>query len=141
VARRLVGVAAALLLHGSASAQAADSSRTTRAGVYTARQAAGGHDIYMLSCVSCHTPASHSGTGFAAKWSGRPLSELFGFMRGAMPKNEPGSLSAREYTLVLAYLLKMNGMPAGPAELPADSVALSRIRIELKASGDTSQAR
>jgi mono/diheme cytochrome c family protein len=142
VARLLLLCAtAALILDGSAAAQAADSVRSTRAGVYTARQAAGGYDIYVLSCVSCHSPASHSGTGFAAKWSGRPLSELFGFMRGAMPKNEPGSLSAREYTLVLAYLLKMNGMPAGPVELPADSVALSRIRIELKASGDSSQTR
>ena len=139
--RLLLGVAAALVLHGSASAQAADSARSTRTGVYTAKQAAGGHDIYVLTCVSCHSPSSHSGPEFVAKWSGRPLSDLFGFLRSSMPKSEPGSLSAREYTLVLAYLLKMNGMPAGPVELPADSVALSRIRIELKASGDTSQAR
>ena len=121
--------------------QSADSTRSTRAGVYTAQQAAGGHEIYILSCVSCHSAASHTGAAFTAKWDRRPLAELFGYIRGAMPKNEPGSLSRREYTLVLAYLLKMNGMPAGSVELPADSLALSRIRIDFKAPGDTSQTR
>jgi mono/diheme cytochrome c family protein len=121
--------------------QSPDSTRSTRAGVYTAQQAAGGHEIYILSCVSCHTPASHAGPAFAGKWDRHPLSELFGYIRSAMPKSEPGSLSGREYTLVLAYLLKMNGMPAGSVELPADSVALSRIRIDFKTPGDTSLKR
>jgi hypothetical protein len=139
--RYLLCTAGALILHGSAAAQAADSARSTRAGVYTPRQAADGHEIYVLSCVSCHSAVSHSGAAFTAKWDRRPLSELFGYIRGAMPKSEPGSLSGREYTLVLAYLLKMNGMPAGSVELPADSVALSRIRIDFKSPGDTSQTR
>jgi hypothetical protein len=47
-----------------------------------------------------------------------------------MPKNEPGSLSPEEYADVLAYLLKLNLMPAGPAELPPDSSALRTIRID-----------
>jgi S-disulfanyl-L-cysteine oxidoreductase SoxD len=47
-----------------------------------------------------------------------------------MPKNEPGSLAPEEYADVLAYLLQLNGMPAGERDLPADSTALKRIRID-----------
>ena len=118
---------------------AQDSSRTTRAGVYSDGQAVRGKEIYLLSCVSCHTPASHAGAIFAAKWNGKPLWELFRYVSEAMPKSEPGSLTERQYTLVLAYLLKMNGMPAGSEELAPDSLALKKIRIDLKA--DSAQQR
>ena len=113
--------------------------RSTRAGVYTALQADRGLEVYQLSCKSCHTPASHAGPTFAAKWEGKSLWDLFRFISDAMPKSEPGSLSERQYTRVLAYLLKMNGMPAGAEELTADSLALRKIRIELKV--DTAQQR
>jgi hypothetical protein len=73
---------------------------------------------------------SHTGRTFLNTWSGRLLSELFGFLRERMPKNDPGSLSADEYTQVLAYLLRMNRMPAGQEELPADSVAMTSIRFD-----------
>ena len=113
--------------------------RSTRAGVYTASQAIRGREVYQLSCMSCHSPASHAGAAFVAKWEGRPLWELFRFVSDAMPKSEPGSLTERQYTQVLAYLLKMNGMPAGREELTADSLALQKIRIELKP--DSTQQR
>ena len=109
--------------------------------MYTTDQAARGREIYALSCVSCHSSVSHTGPAFVAKWDGRPLSDLYEFIRGAMPKNEPGSLSRREYTLVLAYLLQMNRMPAGKVELSPDSTALGRIRIDLKTLGDSSPER
>jgi hypothetical protein len=48
-----------------------------------------------------------------------------------MPKNEPGSLQPNEYADLVAYLLRMNDMPGGSEELPADSVALKKIRIEV----------
>lgn len=122
-----------LSLSGTLAAQqpALDSVRSTRTGVYTAGQATEGGNLYALNCASCHTPATHAGPTFAAKWDHRPLSELFGYMRRDMPKNDPGTLSKREYTLVLAYLLKLNGMPAGSDELPADSVAMKKIRLDL----------
>jgi len=105
-------------------------SRTTMSGVYTTEQAARGSDTYAMMCRSCHTPASHTGAVFANSWNRKPLSELFQFMVQRMPKNEPGSLAPEEYAQVLAYLLKMNDMPAGSDELPADSVALKKIRID-----------
>jgi hypothetical protein len=47
-----------------------------------------------------------------------------------MPQNDPGILSAKEYAQVLAYLLQMNGMPAGPEELPSDAVMLRAIKFD-----------
>ena len=47
-----------------------------------------------------------------------------------MPTNEPGSLSPQESADVLAYLLKLNRMPTGAADVATDSVALKAIRIE-----------
>jgi mono/diheme cytochrome c family protein len=144
---RLVATLGLLALPGAARAQRAspapapDSSRSTRAGVYSPAQAARGSDIYALSCANCHQPVTHTGPGFVAKWDRRPLLDLFEFIRATMPKNEPGTLSRREYIQVLAYLLKMNGMPAGPQELPADSAALRKIRIEFAATGDPSLKR
>jgi mono/diheme cytochrome c family protein len=138
---RLLGLACILALPGVAAAQdpPLDSVRSTRAGVYTAGQATRGRETYELICASCHTPASHAGPVFAAKWDRHPLWDLYRYVSESMPKSEPGSLTPREYARVVAYLLKMNGMPAGKEEIPADSTALKKIRIELKA--DSAQMR
>jgi mono/diheme cytochrome c family protein len=125
----------------AAQQAASDSIRTTRAGVYTAAQAVQGFGTYQLICVSCHTQASHSGPVFVAKWEGRLLWDLFRYVSESMPKSEPGSLTPEEYAGVVAYLLRMNGMPGGPSEIPTDSIALKRIRIELTAKRDSTQQR
>ena len=103
---------------------------TTRKGVYTEEQASRGRDIYAGNCRSCHSPETHTGATFDAIWNKRSLAELFGFIRERMPKNAPGSLSDQEYADVLAYLLKMNRMPAGQSELPPDSASMKSIRIQ-----------
>jgi mono/diheme cytochrome c family protein len=108
--------------------------RSTLSGVYSAEQATRGGDVYAGMCKSCHTAASHTGTTFDKLWSGRSLADLFGYISTKMPKNEPGSLAPEEYVDVLAYLLKLNDMPAGAAELEPDTTALGRIRIESRAS-------
>lgn len=131
--RRLLwfGLAAAAPLPLAAQAPP-DSVRSARDGTYTEAQAVRGREIYAMSCASCHTAASHTGPVFAARWDGQPLWELFRYVSTSMPKNEPGSLTQREYARVVAYLLKMNDLPAGKEELLADSTALKRIRIDLK---------
>ena|SRR5689334_18063260 len=114
----------------SAAAQSSQPGRSTTAGVYTDEQASRGKDTYAMQCKSCHTPASHTGATFAQWWNKKPLSELFLFITTKMPKNEPGSLQPDEYADLVAYLLKMNEMPSGTEALPADSMALRKIRIE-----------
>jgi mono/diheme cytochrome c family protein len=121
-------VAASILFASDAEGQKAGP--TTRSGVYSGEQAGRGEDVYAGNCKSCHTPESHTGAQFKATWNGRRLSELYAFLRERMPKNEPGSLTRKEYADVLAYMLKLNRMPEGADDLPADSTALRAIRIE-----------
>jgi hypothetical protein len=47
-----------------------------------------------------------------------------------MPKDKPGSLSARMYTDVAAYILQSNKFPSGSRELDRDAKALEQILIE-----------
>ena len=107
---------------------------STLSGVYTDEQASRGKDVYAGACRSCHTPASHTGATFNKWWRGKQLSDLFGFISTYMPKNDPGSLAPEDAADVTAYLLKMNAMPVGPAELPPDIDSLKKFRIEAKPS-------
>ena len=47
-----------------------------------------------------------------------------------MPKSDPGSLTPAEYAQAIAYLLKINDVPAGDHELPPDGEVLKKIRVE-----------
>jgi mono/diheme cytochrome c family protein len=107
---------------------------TTASGVYTARQASRGEQTYMNICVACHPSGTYTTPVFRAKWNGAPVSGLFGLISQTMPKMEPATLTPEEYADVVAYLLKINGAPAGKVELPPDVQALRRIRIAM-ASG------
>ena len=109
--------------------------RSSTAGVYTAAQAKQGEENYGMMCMGCHTAASHMGDVFVSNWQGRPVADFFGFIRGAMPKTDPGSLTAEEYAAIVAYILKINGMPAGREALPSDSVALAKIRFDSPKKG------
>lgn len=120
----------AAILCLTAPGAGAQSSSSTATGVYSRHQAIRGQDVYAGNCRSCHTPESHTGALFNATWNGRRLSELYAYIRDRMPKNDPGSLSPQENADVLAYLLRLNRMPAGAVDLPADSVALDAIRID-----------
>jgi len=102
-------------------------------GVYTAPQAARGEETYMAVCVSCHPAGTYKSAGFKANWKGRLLSDLFDQVREKMPKNDPASLSQQEYVQVVAYLLKINGVPAGETELPPDTEVLKKFRIDMPA--------
>ncbi len=115
---------------GATADQAAAQKRTTKSRVYTSAQATRGESTYMSLCVSCHPPATYKGAVFL-QWQGRTLGELLAFLQEKMPKNDPGSLTAKQYTEVIAYLLKLNTMPAGRADLPADAKVLRAIAIDI----------
>lgn len=112
---------------------------TTLSGIYTDEQSARGRDVYLGSCKSCHAPESHTGATFAKWWRGKRLSDLFGFISERMPKNDPGSLAPEDVADVMAYLLKMNQMPVGAAELPADADSLKKFRIETKPASSSAK--
>jgi quinoprotein glucose dehydrogenase len=116
---------------------AAQQSRSSWSGVYTAEQAAAGEKIYVEKCASCHgadlagierAPALAGGS-FANAWHGQDLRRLLDRI-DAMPPGAPGSLSAAESVAVLAFLLRAADMPAGATALPADRGQLARITFE-----------
>ncbi len=104
--------------------------KTTKARVYSAAQATRGEDLYMSLCLSCHPPATYTGAVFKT-WQGRNLGELLAFLQEKMPKNDPGSLTDKEYADVIAYLLKLNKMPTGRVDLPTDAKILRAINIDI----------
>ena len=116
---------------GELSAQT-NGNASTNDGVYTREQALRGQDVYAGNCKSCHTPESHTGQLFTSKWNGKPLLELYAYVRDLMPKNDPGTLSPEEYADVVAYMLRLNRLPQGDNDLPADTGALKIIRIQIK---------
>ena len=103
-------------------------------GVYTAAQAARGAEVYTSSCAQCHTMGQHSGSTFAAAWNNRRLFDLYEIVHTTMPLDNPGGLGEQEYIDVVAYMLQLNGVPAGKSALHADASALKALRIDVKPS-------
>jgi mono/diheme cytochrome c family protein len=99
------------------------------AAIYTADQSARGSQTYASLCTNCHFPSEHTGHAFASSWNGRTVSELFQVVSTTMPQDNPGTLTLQQYVDVVAYLLRLNGYPAGKRPLRADSAAMSAIRI------------
>jgi cytochrome c5 len=109
-------------------------------GVYTDEQARRGEIQYGRACESCHgadlsgnevdeVPALVWDT-FLASWSGRTVKDLLESTTRAMPREKPGSLSARAYLDVIAYILQANKFPSGSRDLDRDPKVLEQIVIE-----------
>ena len=102
----------------------AQDTRTTLDGVYTAEQAALGKQTYQRACSECHSLDYYSGATIRP-WAGADVYSMYNLIRRQMPENNPGSLRPREYVALIAYILELNGMPAG-------AEALSSRRSELQ---------
>ncbi|HUL75579.1 MAG TPA: cytochrome c [Vicinamibacterales bacterium] len=109
--------------------------RSTAAGVYSDAQAKAGQEIFAVTCIGgCHNMADHRGLAFKQRWDGRLVWDLFNTILVKMPKDDPGSLSDDDAIQLVAYLLKLNGLPAGKDDLSTDPTALKKIKIELPAT-------
>ena len=106
-------------------------------GVYTEAQAYRGEKVADTTCIGCHGPKLDGGDSgpklvgdeFLAGWTSQSVGELFAWMQEAMPAEAPGTLSKDDTAAVLAYILKLNNIPAGKVELSTDRAALDRIKI------------
>ena len=113
-------------------------------GVFAEAQAERGRAAYSGACGLCHghrlngapddpdmqsTPPL-ARARFLRTWRGRSLATLFQYTRATMPQDNPGSLTDEEYADVIAYMLSVDGMPAGEAELRPDLGRLARVVIE-----------
>lgn len=98
--------------------------------LYTEEQAANGTALFKKVCVECHEPADYTGSAFREKWNGQRMIDLYEEIRVKMPDDKPGSLTRDEYAEALAYILKQNGLPAGPMKVAPDSAAMSAVKLE-----------
>src|SRR5262249_42311485 len=96
-----------------------------------------GAALYMENCAQCHrfdltggdqAPAL-VGPAFTVRWTAKPLSQLFDYMRVEMPLNSPGGLSPQQNADMLAFLLKKSGYAAGSVDLPASTERLSGVKL------------
>ncbi|MDZ7799451.1 MAG: PQQ-dependent sugar dehydrogenase [Trueperaceae bacterium] len=118
---------------GASDGQDAASADAAAAGFsFTAAQAEQGSSVYDEQCQSCHADDLRAqgpfppltGSEFFGSWEGRPVSEMYAFIRGNMPLGSAGSLSDEAYAEVMAYWLQRHGYQAGEAPLPGDPAAL-----------------
>ncbi len=115
-------IVAALAVGFLACAQMKQS--TVLDGVYTEQQAQKGEERYQAICAACHdgdepeAPAP-KGPEFIERWRDAPVGFLYGFIHKSMPGDKPGTLSEADYVDVVAYLLRVNGYPAGATDLTA----------------------
>ncbi len=98
-------------------------------GVFTSAQASGGERTFNRVCAACHDTTEFSGGRFGLSWVGRTVGDLFDSISTLMPEGDPGSLSPGEYASLVAYLLQLNGYPAGEMPLPAELPALRLMEI------------
>jgi len=124
----LLPTAILIVLFAGLSSAVAQAPTTVLDGVYTAAQAARGEAVFAMSCSGCHEGQDADGpelTGkaFLDRWREDSLEPLFTFVRTRMPGNLPGSLDARAYADVIAYILHANHLPAGANELSAGAIA------------------
>jgi hypothetical protein len=61
------------------------------------------------------------GPGFAAKWNGKPVADLYTYTRQQMPKGNGDSLPPQDYADIVAFLLAENGIPSGTIKFTSDS--------------------
>lgn len=121
VAPRIALVAAALWIVSLVplQAQTGEGVRSTLEGVYTSAQADEGSRTFEQICSTCHTEENPlSGLSFLTKWTGRPLYAIWEYVTTSMPYGAPASLAPETYAAVLAYVLRLNGYPAGETPLP-----------------------
>lgn len=93
------------------------------AALFTSAQADRGQQLFRSVCSSCHYTNEFSGEDFRYAWRRQNADDLFEYMADAMPEDAPGSLSSQQYLDVLAYMLELNGLPAGGSELSRGALA------------------
>lgn len=97
--------------------------------LYTEEQLTNGTALYAKVCAECHEDGDYTNAKFRAKWNGKTLYDLYEEVRTKMPEDKPNTLTRDEYANALAYILKQNGVPAGPNRIAPDSAAMSAVTL------------
>ncbi len=106
---------------------------------YTRAQAAAGKEVYDKTCAVCHGDHLQGGVGPAlagqqflsvSQYQKISAEYFYHFMATHMPLTAPGSLTKQQYLDIMAYMLEVNGYPAGTHELRDSKEELKAIKIE-----------
>ena len=119
-------------------AQTADTTSTMVSvldSVFSVIQVERGTKTYEESCGECHMPEQFTGPAFMDAWKGQTVFDIFDLVKTTMPYDNPGSLKNRNYTDILAYILSLNGLPAGSTDMPSSAIKLKLIRIDSVTNG------
>ena len=115
-------------------------------GVFSADQVAKGKQGFEENCQRCHGPQllgsdrgpALKGDKFWANWENETLNTLFTKVRDNMPPNLTGNeLQPQTKLDILSYILNVNEVPTGAAELKTDPEALDEIQILKKGAAAT----
>lgn len=98
--------------------------------LYTAEQARRGEAAYERTCLECHTRVEFAERPFLFAWEGTSVAQVYSYVAENMPDDGPGSLPERDYLDVMAFILEMNGYPAGSEELTADLERMSQVPFQ-----------
>jgi S-disulfanyl-L-cysteine oxidoreductase SoxD len=131
----LVLLAAVVGVDAAAAQTSSTAERSVATGAYSENQATKGEADFRSFCASCHTVADHTDDKFKMNWLGRTVFDLFKTLKTTMPDDNIGGLTDDQYTRVVAYILKINGFPAGADSLKADSTEMAKLRIGTAANG------
>jgi len=109
-------------------------------GVFTAVQASRGKAaLSQNGCNGCHGAELEGGRGpslkgdrFVRAWENGSVSRLFGKIRDTMPPLNAEQVTPAAKADIVAYLLEVNGFPAGTSDLPADAASLDGVQIVRK---------
>jgi mono/diheme cytochrome c family protein len=111
--------------------------RAQTSGYYTVDQATAGADIYQAKCAKCHGAQmegyigpSLRGHAFQVITSRESNAfKLLLVISRNEPQDNPGGLSDEQDANVMAYILQVNGFPAGKEKLSAESSHLRELNL------------
>ena len=112
-----------------APARTAAQASADSAAAAAARQLDVGEQWYRSACLECHLTGNLTNPDFRLAWRGKSAFDLFQRIRSTMPQNKPGTLTQGTYASIVAYLMKVNGLPVGTQRVSSDSTALASIRL------------
>lgn len=98
-------------------------------GVFSRGQAFRGERRFQQVCAACHRPVEVRRWFRASIYE--TVADMYSLIATTMPESDPGSLSASEYTDIVAYILSAQEFPAGPQELSQDRSVLENVFLRI----------
>jgi hypothetical protein len=98
----------------------------TLEGIYTPAQAQRGRRAYEEICSECHQTEEWQEDLFRARWNGESVYRFWTYIYERMPNGAPPySLPRETVSDAVAYILQLNGVPAGSEEFGSDEEAIA----------------